>query len=37
MIWIVTTKENAMTGYAYVSQDGKNKQIVQVYNFQKDN
>ena len=37
MIWIVTTKENALTGYAYVSLDGKNKQIVQVYNCEKDN
>ena len=37
MIWIVTTKENAMMGYVYVSLDGKNKQIVQVHNCEKDN
>jgi hypothetical protein len=37
MIWIVTTKENAIMEYAYVSLDGKNKQIVQVYNCEKDN
>ena len=37
MIWIVTTKENAMMGYVYVSLDGKNKQIVQVYSCEKDN
>ena len=37
MIWIVTTKENAMMGYAYVSLDGKNKLIAQVYNCEKDN
>ena len=37
MIQIVTTKEYAMMDYAYVSQDGKNMLIVQVYNCEKDN
>ena len=37
MIWIVTTKEYAMTEFAYVNLDGKNKLIVQVHNFEKVN
>ena len=37
MIWIVTTKEYVMMEYAYVNLDGKNKLIVQVYNYEKSN
>ena len=37
MIRIVTTKEYAIMECAYVSLDGKNKLIVQVYNREKDN